>query len=83
MRLEIFGAIRPILGAVLGGAVCAVLAAGLIPAVKILPATGKEVLAFSALAFVAGFSERFAQDVLLKTYPGPGSEDRRSTESEI
>lgn len=67
IRLAVFGAIRPIVGAVLGAAVCAVLVAGLMPTVRILPPTGKEVLTYSALAFIAGFSERFAQDVLLKT----------------
>jgi hypothetical protein len=67
-RLAIFGAIRPIIGGVLGAAVCAFVAAGLTSALRVSPSTRYEVLlSYSAIAFVAGFSERFAQDVLLKT----------------
>jgi hypothetical protein len=68
VRLVIFGAIRPIIGGVLGAAVCAFVAAGLASALRVSPSTRYEVLlSYSAIAFVAGFSERFAQDVLLKT----------------
>lgn len=76
VRLAVFGAIRPIIGGVLGAAVCAFVAAGLAPALRVSPSTRYDVLlSYSAIAFVAGFSERFAQDVLLKTSSAGNSQE--------
>jgi hypothetical protein len=75
LRLAAFGALRPIVGSVLGAAACAFVAAGLASAIKVSPSNGKQALAYSVIAFLAGFSERFAQDVLLKTPLGPSPSD--------
>jgi hypothetical protein len=61
--LEAFGAVRPVIGAVFGMAVVALLQGGILPGIEI--ATGEE-LAFNAgIGFLAGFNERFAQDMLV------------------
>lgn len=58
------GAVRPAVGAVFGLVVFCTLAAGLIPIVNI-PEDASEQLAFyAAIGFLAGFNERFAQDLL-------------------
>ena len=59
--LRLFGAIRPVIGAIFGMAVYAVLKGGVLPAVG----TPTAPLAFyGAIGFLAGFNERFAQDML-------------------
>ena len=59
--LQLFGAIRPLIGAIFGMAVYAVLKGGVLPAVG----APKAPLAFyGAIGFLAGFNERFAQDML-------------------
>lgn len=60
--LEVFGAVRPFIGAIFGLAVTALLVGGLIPAVEIPP--GQELAFFGAIGFLAGFNERWAQDIL-------------------
>ncbi len=57
-----FGALRPVIGAILGMAVFAFLAGGLLPAISSAP--DEELAFFAAVAFLAGFNERFAQDVI-------------------
>jgi hypothetical protein len=58
------GAVRPFLGAVLGMLVFVLLIGGLVPLIDV-PSDPKQTLAFhAAIGFVAGFNERFAQDML-------------------
>jgi hypothetical protein len=60
--LELFGAVRPLIGAVFGLAITALFAGGLIPAVQI--PEGRELAFYAAVGFLAGFNERWAQDML-------------------
>lgn len=60
--LEVFGMVRPLIGAVFGLAVTALLIGGLVPAVEI-PAD-QELAFFAGVGFLAGFNERWAQDML-------------------
>lgn len=55
------GAIRPWIGAILGAALFAFVEAGLLP---VIPDDANLLAFFAALGFVAGFNERFAQDML-------------------
>lgn len=71
--LLFLGAVRPIMGAVFGAVVYFALASGL---VKIGAVTSGDSNAVIALAFVAGFSERFATDAL--AVAGLGDPGRRS-----
>jgi hypothetical protein len=56
------GALRPVIGAIFGIAVAALVAGGL--SSTVVPPEGRELAFFGGLAFLAGFSERFAQDML-------------------
>lgn len=59
--LVIFGALRPLIGGIFGMAVFVLLQGGLLPAFEVPDAA----LAFyAAIGFLAGFNERFAQDML-------------------
>jgi hypothetical protein len=70
--LEVFGAVRPFIGAVFGLALMALLLGGFVPAIKV-PADGRLAF-FAALGFLAGFNERWAQDMLsTAARPGQGS----------
>jgi len=70
--LSLFGAVRPLIGAVFGMAVFVLLRGGVLPAVG----TPTVPLAFYAsVGFLAGFNERFAQDMLV------GSAKRMSTQA--
>jgi hypothetical protein len=72
------GAIRPVIGAVLGVASFVLVNGGLL---SLAPpaAISNHTLYFAGIAFLAGFSERFAQDMLvapsglLKTRSEPSS----------
>ncbi len=57
-----FGALRPVIGAILGMAVFALLAGGLLPAISTAP--NEELAFYGAIGFLAGFNERFAQDMI-------------------
>ena len=57
-----FGALRPAIGAILGMAVFALLAGGLLPAVSAAP--NQELAFYAGIGFLAGFNERFAQDMI-------------------
>ena len=59
--LQLFGGIRPLIGAIFGMAVYAVLKGGVLPAVG-APTAPLGVL--RRIGFLAGFNERFAQDML-------------------
>lgn len=59
--LQLFGGIRPLIGAIFGMAVYAVLKGGVLPAVG---APTAPLAFYGAIGFLAGFNERFAQDML-------------------
>lgn len=60
--LELFGGVRPLIGAVFGIVVAAAIQGGMLPAIHI-PA-GQELAFFTVIGFLAGFNERWAQDML-------------------
>jgi hypothetical protein len=60
-NLAVFGGVRPFVGAVFGFLVVALLESDLL---SIAPAETSKLALFAALAFFAGFNERFAQDAL-------------------
>lgn len=68
--MRLLGGTRPLLGALLGSALYVLVEGGLLT----LPVDGngqQELFFYIGLAFIAGFSERFAQDMLART-PGAG-----------
>jgi hypothetical protein len=77
--LLIFGGVRPFLGGVFGLVTFCVLKAGLISALS-LPGGANAQLAFvTVFAFLAGFNERFFQDMLAGAGKGLGSETKTGT----
>jgi hypothetical protein len=62
------GGFRPLIGAVFGLALYVFVQGGLVP-IAVPPDPSKERLFFAALAFLAGFSERWAQDTIVKSAP--------------
>lgn len=66
--LELFGWVRPMIGAVFGIVIAATILGGLVPAIDI--PKGQSLAFFAAVGFLAGFNERWAQDML------KSSEDR-------
>lgn len=72
------GAFRPIIGAVFGGILLIFLKSGLI-AITIAPATLQDItLFYVAVGFLAGFSERWAQDTIVSSAPTFGSKTPRT-----
>jgi hypothetical protein len=65
--MRLLGLIRPLLGAILGAAIYVLLAGGLMTLDT--PKGKSELFFYIGLAFVAGFSERFAQDMVARV-PG-------------
>lgn len=61
-QLIILGAVRPFLGCIFGVILHMLLAGGLL---SLRAPNGSEVYFYAGLAFLAGFSERFAQDMLV------------------
>jgi hypothetical protein len=62
--LRLVGSFRPLLGGLIAVVVYALLASGLLPIRSPGSGNGSEAYFFLAVAFFAGFSERFAQDTL-------------------
>ena len=60
-----YGALRPVIGGILGMAVFVLLKGGLLPAIEV--AEGSELAFYAGLGFLAGFNERFAQDMLARS----------------
>jgi hypothetical protein len=60
--LRVFGAIRPVVGAVFGAVVFLAVFSGMVPLE--LPAPSEDLFFFAAFGFAAGFSERLAKDTL-------------------
>jgi hypothetical protein len=64
------GGFRPIIGAILGAVLLILIDGGLIP--SLAPSTGNPGSLYVGLAFLAGFSERWAQDTIVRSAPGAG-----------
>jgi hypothetical protein len=60
--LELFGGVRPMIGAIFGIVIAAAILGGLVPAIEI--PKGHSLGFFTAVGFLAGFNERWAQDML-------------------
>lgn len=67
--MRLLGVIRPLLGALFGAAVYVLLLGGLLTIDPPQPQT--ELFFYIGIAFISGFSERFAQDMVART-PGAG-----------
>jgi hypothetical protein len=67
--MRLLGLIRPLLGGIFGAAVYVLIAGGLVTFNP--PAEKSELLFYVGIAFIAGFSERFAQDMVARA-PGAG-----------
>ena len=61
--LRLLGAVRPFVGAAFACALFAVIASGLLPVTLPAESPARDYF-FAAVAFLAGFSERWAQDML-------------------
>jgi hypothetical protein len=73
-RLQIFGLVRPLIGAVLAMVVFGILAADQIPAIQIPEASGAQFAFVGVLGFISGFNERFAQDFVSRASEGLGGQ---------
>jgi hypothetical protein len=62
------GAFRPLIGSVFGLALYVFVQGGLVP-ISVPAGPDKELLFFAALSFLSGFSERWAQDTIVKSTP--------------
>ena len=63
----LFGVLRPLVGCAFAWAIYAIVAGGLGSYVKAPADETTRTLFYAALAFISGLSERFAQDVIVKT----------------
>jgi hypothetical protein len=73
------GMFRPLIGAVFGVALYVLVVGNLLP---LESGTGKEVTFFYAgMAFLAGFSERFAQDMIVRSTPVSPSDVRTTSDA--
>jgi hypothetical protein len=69
--MRLLGFIRPLLGAIFGAAVYVLIEGGLVTFDP--PAEKSRLLFYVGLAFIAGFSERFAQDMVARAPGGAGA----------
>ncbi len=79
--LSAYGALRPAIGAVFGMVVFALIAGGLVPALAVPTDQGTLVSFYAVFGFLAGFNERFAQDMLAgaaSVLPDPGRRQTRA-----
>jgi hypothetical protein len=67
--MRLLGLIRPLLGAILGAAVYVLLAGGLLTITTPGDTPEAQLFFYVGIAFIAGFSERFAQDMVARV-PG-------------
>jgi hypothetical protein len=74
--LFLAGLMRPVLGGVFGVAVFAAVSGALVTLAA--PTKGDEIFYYAALGFLAGFSERFAQDTLFRS--GAGNAPREGSQ---
>ena len=78
--MRLLGGIRPLLGALFGAAIYVLLASGMLTVTP--PTNGNEAYYYLGIAFVAGFSERFAQDMIAKA-PGADAAPQQSAEPAV
>lgn len=84
---EGFGMVRPFIGAIFGMAITALFLGGIVPAIQI-PA-GQKLAFFAGVGFLAGFNERWAQDMLkssadqLKNPTGEAGDPSESDPAEL
>jgi hypothetical protein len=79
----VMGVFRPAVGAIFGILIYALLEGGLLP-IKVMPQSSTGIICFySSLAFIAGFSERWAQEMLVvaETYLSSGKKESRLTKN--
>jgi hypothetical protein len=79
--IEGFGMVRPFIGAIFGMALTALFLGGIVPAVEV--PEGQQLAFFAGLGFLAGFNERWAQDMLKSSSdqlknPAPAETDPES-----
>jgi hypothetical protein len=74
--IRFLGSFRPVVGAIFGVLIFVLVRAKLMPFIA-KPDGSSDLYFFLSLAFVAGFSERFAQDILARTTQGLTNEDRK------
>ena len=77
--LRVVGAFRPLIGAIFGVALYFGLASGLIPAKLPSPISPEFFFFYAFIAFLAGFSERWAQDMLVVGRGGIGRTNSTDT----
>ncbi|HTN22564.1 MAG TPA: hypothetical protein VL120_01135 [Solirubrobacteraceae bacterium] len=70
--MRLLGLIRPLLGALFGAAIYVLLSGGLLSLAPPETSMRAQIFFFVGIAFVAGFSERFAQDMVARA-PGAGA----------
>ena len=73
--LKLFGALRPLVGGVFGMVTFCILKAGLISFLVLPSAIGEQLAFVATFAFIAGFNERFFQDMLANASQGLGSSE--------
>jgi hypothetical protein len=61
------GSFRPVIGAVFGGVLYVLICGGILP--LSVPGPDKSLLFFAGVAFLAGFTERWAQDAIVSSAP--------------
>ena len=71
--LRVLGAFRPLIGAIFGVALYFAIASALLPAKVPMPGSDSRFFFFAIIAFLAGFSERWAQDMLVVSRRGIGT----------
>jgi hypothetical protein len=71
--IRLLGLIRPLLGALFGGALYLLLAGGLLTVAQAPADETKLIYFYTGIAFLAGFSERWAQDVVTGKSQLPGA----------
>jgi hypothetical protein len=73
VTMRLLGVIRPLLGALFGGALYLLLAGGLVTLAQAPKDETKLIYFYTGIAFLAGFSERWAQDVVTGKGPAGGA----------
>jgi hypothetical protein len=73
VTMRLLGVIRPLLGALFGGALYLLLAGGLVTVAQAPTEETKLIYFYTGIAFLAGFSERWAQDVVTGKSPTSGA----------
>lgn len=81
LELALLGAIRPLLGGAIGVALYALFAGGILDFAKPDDASVREIYYFAGIGFLSGFSERFAQDMLVRSTTGFTQDRKAPTEA--